>query len=63
MSDRKNECQNLDYHHLHVCQLKKQGLLDEIAARTDTPGFICHNCNAKANRAEDLCNCSPILNK
>lgn len=50
-------------HHLHLCQLKKKGLTEEVAARTNDPGYICHNCNLMANRAEDLCNCSAFIKK
>jgi hypothetical protein len=60
---RKSECVAPDTHHLHLCQLKKKGLNAEVAARTDEPRYICHNCNATANRAEDLCNCSPFFKK
>ena len=64
MSDpERNECKDLQQHHLHICQLKKKGLNDLVAARTDNPGYICHNCNVVANRCEDLCNCSPVLKK
>lgn len=55
----KPDCQHPGGHHLHLCQLKKRGLADEVDARTNAPAYICHNCNAVANRAEDLCNCSP----
>jgi len=57
------ECTAPKFHHLHLCQLKKQGLLEEVVARSNDPGYICHNCNVMANRAEDLCNCSPLLKK
>ena len=57
------DCTNPQQHHLHICELKKKGLNEEVAARSSSPGFICHNCNATANRAEDLCNCSPFLKK
>lgn len=59
----KNECFHPDSHSLHICQLKKAGLSAEILARSNDPGYICHNCNAVANRAEDLCNCSPMRKK
>lgn len=58
-----NKCTNPDHHHLHICQLKKEGLSEEISARSEDPGYICHNCNAVANRAEDLCNCSPFVKR
>ena len=57
----KAACSNPATHHLHICQLKKQGLREEAAARSNDPRYICHNCNATANRAEDLCNCSPFV--
>ena len=64
MSDPvKDECAHPAHHHLHICQLKKKGLAEDIATRCDDPGYICHNCNAMANRAEDLCNCSPLVKK
>lgn len=58
-TDQKG-CQDQAGHTLHLCQLKKKGLADEIAARTSDPAFICHNCNGAANRSEDLCNPSPF---
>ena len=57
------ECADQKSHHLHLCQLKKKGLTEEVAARTNNPGYICHNCNTTANRAEDLCNCSPFVKR
>ncbi len=59
----KQPCRDAARHNLHICQIKAQGLQDELAGRTDEPGFICHNCNAVANRAEDLCNASPLLHR
>lgn len=53
-------CQDPALHDLHICELKRKGLADEVAKRTDQPGFLCHNCNATANNEEDLCNASPI---
>ncbi len=64
MSDSsKNECIHPGQHHLHICQLKRKGMHDEVEALTSAPAYICHNCNATANRAEDLCNCSPFIDK
>lgn len=63
MSDSSNECAHPGFHHLHICQLKKKGLSSELAARTNNPAYICHNCNATANNAEDLCNCSPFVSR
>jgi hypothetical protein len=64
MSDQDGtECRHQSEHQAHLCQLKKKGLTREIAARTNAPGYICHNCNAAANRAEDLCNPSPFIKR
>jgi len=51
-----NNCMDRDKHPIHVCQLKKTGQLEDIARRSASPAFVCHNCNAVADRAEDLCN-------
>jgi len=56
----KNDCTSLTEHPMHICQLKKKGLQKEVSARTDAPGYLCHNCNASANQAEDLCNPSRL---
>lgn len=64
MSESANDgCKRPEDHHLHICQLKKKGLQDEVKALADAPGYICHNCNATANRAEYLCNCSPFFKR
>jgi hypothetical protein len=59
----KHDCKNPTEYQLHLCQLKKKGLLEEIATRTSNPGYLCHNCNASANQADDLCNPSPFINR
>jgi hypothetical protein len=59
----KIDCTNKEDHHLHLCQLKKQGLNAEIAVRTDDPEYLCHNCNASANLSEDLCNPSRFIKR
>ena len=59
----KSDCTNLAEHLMHVCQLKKKGLQVEVSARTDNPCYLCHNCNASANQAEDLCNPSPFVKR
>ena len=59
----KHDCKNSAEHQLHLCQLKKKSLSEEIAARTHDPGYLCHNCNASANQAEDLCNPSPFVKR
>jgi len=59
----KKDCTNQGEHQMHICQLKKKGLQVEISVRTDNPGYLCHNCNASANQAEDLCNPSSLPDK
>ena len=53
-------CNDAAAHPVHLCQLAKKGLKDEIARRSSAPAYICHNCNASADRSEDLCNPSPL---
>lgn len=53
-------CRNPELHHMHYCKLRKKGLTDEIAARTQAPAWVCHNCDARADREDDLCNPSPL---
>ena len=57
------DCHHRTGHPLHICQLKKQGLVADVSARTGNPAYICHNCNAAADHAEDLCNPSPFVNR
>jgi hypothetical protein len=54
-------CRDPVLHHLHFCNLKKKGLTEEIAARSQAPAYVCHNCGARADREGDLCNASPLL--
>ena len=59
----EKDCTNQAEHQMHICQLKKKGLQEEVSARSDNPGYLCHNCNASANQAEDLCNPSPFIKR
>jgi hypothetical protein len=54
-------CRDPALHHMHFCKLKKQGLSAEVAARSQSPAYVCHNCGARADREDDLCNASPLL--
>ncbi|TLM66312.1 MAG: hypothetical protein FDZ69_06640 [Deltaproteobacteria bacterium] len=53
-------CRDPALHDLHFCKLKKKGLYDELAARSRAPAFVCHNCGARADREDDVCNASPL---
>ena len=50
----KDECKDPARHHLHLCELRKQGLKEEVAALMVDPGHTCHNCNGVARNALDL---------
>jgi len=54
-------CRDPALHHLHFCKLKQKGLSEEIAARSQAPTYVCHNCGARADRVGDLCNASPLM--
>jgi hypothetical protein len=62
MSD-KPVCHDPALHDLHFCKLKKKGLLEEMASRSRNPVFVCHNCGARADREDDLCNASLLPGK
>ena len=53
-------CRDPELHEMHFCALKKKGLAEELAARCRTPAYVCHNCGARADREDDLCNASPL---
>ena len=42
-------------HQMHMCALKSKGMNDEIARLSSKPAFVCGNCGAKANSADNLC--------
>jgi len=66
MSDQPsnyNPCQNAAGHRDHLCHLMEKGQTAEVKARSSKPAFVCHNCNALANEAEDLCNPSPLARR
>jgi hypothetical protein len=52
----KTVCKDPAGHRLHICQLRKQGRLQDVAALMEDPGHTCLNCNAVAKDAKDLCN-------
>lgn len=54
------DCKDPAGHWLHVCQLRKEGKLDEVAELRKDPGHTCLNCNAVAHYAKNLCNPSPF---
>ncbi|TYO99393.1 hypothetical protein EDC39_103239 [Geothermobacter ehrlichii] len=54
------ECTDPAGHRLHICQLRKEGRDEEVAALMADPGHTCLNCNAVAKHAKNLCNPSPF---
>lgn len=44
----------------HLCQLRQEGLMEEIDRCSAHPTVICCKCGAKANRAEYLCQPRPL---
>ena len=56
-------CRDPALHHVHFCKLKKLGLGAELAARSQAPAYVCHNCGARADFEADLCNASPLPGK
>jgi hypothetical protein len=52
MSEHLNE--------LKMCQLKAQGLMEEIDRRSTNPTVVCGKCRAKANLPEQVHNPRPL---
>ena len=48
---------------LKMCQLKAQGLMEEIDRRSTQPTVICNKCGAKANQAHQVHNPLPLKKK
>ncbi len=49
-----------DLSNLKMCELKAQGLMEEIDKRSDKPTVVCGKCQAKANQPEHLHNPRPL---
>lgn len=65
MSEKKKEpgydaCLRPQEHRDHLCNLMDRGMTAEIRRRSDRPAFLCRNCGARANEAEDLCRPQPL---
>lgn len=62
MSDHKEvECKDPAGHWLHICQLRREGRLQDVSDLMADPGHRCLNCNAVAKHAQNLCNPSPFV--
>lgn len=55
-----NTCTGPQQHRDHLCHLMEKGLTEEVRRRSDRPAFVCANCGARANSADDLCNPEPL---
>ena len=45
---------------MKICQLRANGLMEEIDRRSDKPTVVCNKCGAKANLPEQLHNPRPL---
>lgn len=54
MTDTK-ACPTPEKHKMHMCAMKAKGMTEEIASLSGQPAFVCGNCGAKANAADNLC--------
>ncbi len=48
---------------LKMCELRAQGLMEEIDRRSSRPTVVCGKCGAKANLPEHLHNPRPLAKK
>ncbi len=53
------DCETPDYHDMHMCKLRKKGLMEEIDRRSANPTVVCNKCGARANENRDLCQPRP----
>lgn len=59
MSELK-ECPKPTEHKAHMCQLKREGKVEEIDLHSSKPKFICNRCQAKADEEGYLCTPRPL---
>lgn len=52
---KKEECPTPAEHKMHMCELNKKNMTDEIKKRSAKPKFVCGNCGAKADQAAYVC--------
>lgn len=48
---------------MKMCELRAQGLMEEIDRRSGAPMVVCGKCGARADRPEDLHNPRPLPRK
>ncbi|HLO25071.1 MAG TPA: hypothetical protein VK187_03090 [Geobacteraceae bacterium] len=59
MSDNER-CSRSGVRPTHMCELKQQGMMEEIDRRSCRPTVVCTKCGARANEAAYLCNPRPL---
>jgi hypothetical protein len=59
MVDQK-KCPGSGFHGKHMCELKQQGMMEELDRRSSRPTAICTKCAARADRPDALCNPRPL---
>ena len=59
MSELK-ECSTPTKHQAHMCQLKKEGRIEDIDRHSANPRYVCNKCQAKADEEGYLCNPRPL---
>ena len=59
MDDIK-KCPGGGAHEKHMCELKQQGMMEELDRRSSRPTVICTKCGARADSADYLCNPRPL---
>ncbi len=50
-----NPCTMPEVHPDHLCRLMEEGRTAEIAVLASSPAYLCANCGARANHAQNLC--------
>jgi len=64
MTEKKQKpyggCGKPGEHHDHLCILMEKGMTEEIRRLSSHSAFVCGNCGARANHAEDLCSPEPL---
>lgn len=54
MSELKG-CENPQEHKAHMCQLKREGRIEEMDLHSAKVNFVCNRCGAKADEEGALC--------
>ena len=59
MSDNER-CSRSGVRPTHMCELKQQGMMEEIDRHSCRSTVVCTKCGARANEAAYLCNPRPL---